>query len=40
VKTIKKITDNKIDVTKLTPGSYILRCISGNETWEGHFIKK
>ncbi len=40
VKTISHPRTNKIDVHKLIPGMYILKCHSGEEIFEGKFIKK
>jgi len=40
IKTIRHPKENKIDVHELLPGTYLIRCISGNENMEGKFIKK
>jgi len=40
VKTFSKLTDNKIDVRDLKPGTYLVRCIKNNIVKEGKFVKK
>jgi len=40
VRTIKQLKDNKINVRDLLPGTYVVKCVSGKDVYEGKFIKK
>lgn len=40
IKTILHSRDGKINVNKLLPGNYIIKCVSGKDIYEAKFIKK
>lgn len=40
IQSLNRPESDRIDIHSLKPGSYLLRCISGNDIWEGIFIKK